>query len=129
VSDADVVRRLYEAYRARDWPGFEMTLADDVRWTPGEVVIDDASTLVGPEAVRGHLQQLNEQFEGGLSVEVIELLGEDKDVTALVVFRGRGQTSGIEVALPLAQRYSLRDGRVVEFKQYASWEEGRAALG
>ena len=63
----------------------------------------------------------------GADPEAFFDLGEQ--TLAFSVLRGRGRQSGADVAMPVAQVVTWRDGRVVYFKTYSDRHDAHRELG
>lgn len=122
----ETVQQLYSAFAEGDMPRLGELLAD-TRWVEaagmpyggtyrgfGEV----AANVFGPimNDVQGFTAKPDEIIPAG-----------DDRVLALGTYHGRG--SGGEVATPFAHLWTVRDGRVTNFVQYADTHLFRQAIG
>jgi len=101
----------------------------DINWRAAEGAIDDAGELHGPEAVRRYAQDWFDMFDD-LSVVVEELVdaGDDR-VVAVQRMTGRAKVSGIETEIRFSVVYTLRDGKIVEGREYMEKEQALEAVG
>jgi uncharacterized protein len=86
----------------------------------------EGSVFRGLDGIRrwfGELQDLYEYIES----EVLEVHDFGERVAIAFVVRGRGAGSGIVLEQPLAQVVTVREGKVVEVRDYFSREEALAA--
>jgi uncharacterized protein len=100
----------------------------DINWRAAEGAIDDAGELHGPEAVRRYAQDWFDMFDD-LSVVVEELVdaGDDR-VVAVQRMTGRAKVSGIETEIRFSVVYTLRDGKIVEGREYMEKEQALEAV-
>src|ERR1051325_434911 len=69
VTDANIVRAMYDALAAADIPTFVALLDPEVEWTvPGRHTL--AGTTVGVPALLAHLAEVAQRTAGQVSVEV-----------------------------------------------------------
>jgi ketosteroid isomerase-like protein len=122
--------------------GYDAFNRGDIEWvvehvSPGFEFNTRAEGPDLPRVIRGKdgLRQLFSEWfvgpwEGGLrqDVEHIYDVGDDR-VLGLVIFRGRGQESGIDVELPYAHIFTLREGLVTHIEGFLSWERAKEAAG
>ena len=90
---------------------------------------DDFGPIEGRDAMRRYLEEGLEVFDDVI-LEAEELIdgGEDQ-VVVVLRFTGRGKLSGVESQLKFAILYTLRDGRIVSGREYATKEEALEAVG
>jgi ketosteroid isomerase-like protein len=90
---------------------------------------DDLGPIEGRDAMRRYLEEGLEVFDDVI-LEAEELIdgGEDQ-VVVVLRFTGRGKLSGVESQLKFAILYTLRDGRIVSGREYATKEEALEAVG
>jgi ketosteroid isomerase-like protein len=101
----------------------------DINWRAAEGEIDDAGELHGPEAVRRHAQDWFDMFDdlAVVAEEVIDA-GDDR-VVAVLRMTGRAKVSGIETEIPFSVVYTLRDGKIVQGREYMEKEQALEAVG
>ena len=101
----------------------------DINWRAAEGAIDDAGELHGHEAVRRYAQDWFDMFDD-LSVVVEELVdaGDDR-VVAVQRMTGRAKVSGIETEIRFSVVYTLRDGQIVQGREYMEKEQALEAVG
>jgi ketosteroid isomerase-like protein len=109
-----------------DWAEF---WDPDINWRAAEGEIDDAGELHGPEAVRRHIQDWFDMFDN-LTVVVEELVdaGDDR-VVAVQRMTGRAKVSGIETEIRFSVVYTLRDGKIVQGREYMDKDKALEAAG
>lgn len=113
------VEALYAAYLAGDMPTVMEAMAEDVRWVSGEAAggAPWCGERVGRDGVQAYFAALTAECEildyriGRVIVD-----GDWAAVTATV--RARFHRSGVEQELDKVDVLRLRDGQVVEFREY-----------
>jgi ketosteroid isomerase-like protein len=124
AENVETVQRVFQAFGRGDIPGVLALLAEDVLWFfPGPPAIPFAGERRGHEGATQFFQTLGgavefEQFE------VRELVAQGDKVVALGFERGRVRATGRTFDNPWALVFTLRGGRVAEFRSY----EDTAAL-
>ena len=126
--NVEIMRSYFEAANRRELDAVDDLLSPEVEFHLAGVFPDLEPAYIGREAVRGFLEQFGDPWEE-LSIEpeaLIDLGGTR--VLALLHFHARGR-DGIEVTLPLAQVWTLRDGRAVRMDAYSDQRKALAAVG
>ena len=100
-----------------------------IKWRAAEGEIDDVGELHGPEAVRRHFQDWFDMFDD-VTVVAEELIdaGDDR-VVAVQRMTGRAKVSGIETEIRFSVVYTLRDGKVVQGREYMDKDKALEAAG
>jgi ketosteroid isomerase-like protein len=120
----DLVRRGYAALAERDFqtmaelavPDFEMDLTDRVL---------NPATYRGEEGLRQFLAEIDELWES-MDMTIERLLERDDEVLALLAVDIKGRGSGLTLKDRIAQRWTVRDGRLVRMQVYADQEQALA---
>jgi ketosteroid isomerase-like protein len=101
----------------------------DINWRAAEGEIDDAGELHGRQAVRRHAQDWFDMFDdlAVVAEEVIDA-GDDR-VVAVLCMTGRAKASGIETEIRFSVVYTLRDGTIVQGREYMQKEQALEAVG
>ena len=117
--NAALVRRLLEAFRARDVGAITALFAEDAVWHfPGR-----RGLLAGDH--RGHagilrfLAQVPEATGGSFNLEPEDVLASDAG--AAVLFRGRGERKGRQLDNPTCLRLRIEGGRIAELWEFV-WD-------
>jgi ketosteroid isomerase-like protein len=121
---ADVVRQAYDALRRRDYdelaeladPEFEMDLTDRVL---------NPATYHGAEGLGRFLEEVAELWTS-MDIEVEQMLERGDEVLALLLVKLKGRGSGVELESRIAQRWTLRDGKLLRMRLRSDAEAGRA---
>ena len=117
LDNSDIVRRLYAAFGRGDIPAVLHALASDVRWTEAEG-FPYRGTYTGPDAVlQNVIAKLGTEWES-FSVAPEEFVVEGDTVVSLGVYRGVYKATGKGFKAPFAHIWTLRDCKVVRFRQH-----------
>jgi ketosteroid isomerase-like protein len=99
-----------------------------------DFALEEAAGLPDPEAYTGreafieNMAKLEESFEE-LRMEPVEIVDLGEKVIVLVSMSGRGQGSGVPVETTFAQLWSLRDGKAVSLRDFATKTKALEAVG
>ncbi len=86
------------------------------------------SRYQGHEGIAEFWHAANEPWES-FEIEPLRTLADGDRVVAEVRFIGLGAGSGVEVRLDAGHLVRFRDGLIVEFCAYSSWEQALEAAG
>ena len=125
--NVEVHRRFIEAFNARDVEHL-ITLCDP------EVEFHALFAAVGGTVYRGREirrwhSDLEDAWGKEIRIEPEAFFDLGDHTIAFNLLHGRGQQSGVEVAMPYAQVMRWRDGLIVYFKAYVDREEALNDLG
>jgi ketosteroid isomerase-like protein len=123
-ANIEVVRRIYESLTRGDDAWRELAAQD--------LVVDFSRRRVDPFVAHGlndpvlttFQTQTSEVWEGPPTWEPVELIGAGDKVFAFIRTRGRGKGSGALVEAQVANVWTFRDGKVIDFTYFG---EDRAA--
>jgi len=124
TSTADLVRRAYAALAERDLetlgelavPDFELDVTDRVL---------NPATYRGEEGLRQFLAEVDELWEF-MDLKVERLVERDDEVLALLLVDIKGRGSGLTLQDRIAQRWTVRDGKLIRMRVIADQERGLA---
>jgi len=115
VTDANIVRAMYDALAAADIPTFVALLDPEVEWTvPGRHTL--AGTTVGVPALLAHLAEVAQRTAGQVSVEVKDVLSGATYATAVVDVEMT--VDGRTVEDHQVHLFGFRDGRIASVREY-----------
>jgi uncharacterized protein len=116
--NAAVVRRLYAAFAARDFPTLRGLFAEDAVWhIPGRSPI--AGDYQGPASIiQDFLQRVVSESGGTLQATPIDLLANDHHVVGLQ--HSTGQRQGKTLDITVCQVFRVQDGRIAEVTTHYS---------
>jgi ketosteroid isomerase-like protein len=100
----------------------------DISWRAIAGALDDAGEIHGTEAMRRYAQDWLDTFDNVTFVpEELLDVGDDR-VVAAVHMKARARLSGIETELRYAVVYTVRDGKIVRGREYATLEQAMEAV-
>jgi ketosteroid isomerase-like protein len=103
-------------------------VAEDVLWYPGDVFPDNDELYEGKQGVRDFFASFQEPWEW-IRVDYLEEEEIGDDFVMRARFRARSH-EGVDVDFEIGQRWKMRDGLLVEFHGYPTYEEAlREARG
>jgi ketosteroid isomerase-like protein len=123
--NVEIVRTLWRAFERGEVP--PEAFAQDVEWHSA-TDMPDSETCKGVKAIQRMLAVGWENVaDPGLEAEEVR----DAGVRVVVRWRGwgKGRASGLPVDWREAHTYLLREGKVVEVREYRTWEQALKAVG
>lgn len=127
--NVEVVRGTQVAFNQRGLDGLCESFHPDIVHRAIEGAVDDAGEMHGIDAIRGYYQDWIDMFDD-LATEVDEVRDAGGDrVVARLRTHGRAKLSGIATEIDYAVVYRVRDGLIVESREYAELEQALAAAG
>jgi ketosteroid isomerase-like protein len=101
----------------------------DISWRAAEGAIDDVGEMHGPEAVRRYVEDWFDMFDDlALVAEELVDVGDDR-VVAVQRMTGRAKISGIESEIRFSVVYTLRNGKIVQGREYMDKQQALEAVG
>ena len=128
--NTELVRRLVDAFNARDAEAASAVLHDEMEWRPaytGGGAVEGA-VYRGHAGFRRYLDDLAEtwrEIEG--YIDELRNVGDRVLMFARVRFVGRG--SGVEMTQPITGVFSFRDGKIAVARYYVERREALEAVG
>jgi uncharacterized protein len=127
LTNVEIMRGAYDAAGRGDLPALLALLDPQVDWNEAEGYIY-GGRYVGPEAVvNGVLARLATEWDG-YTIAPDELLDAGDWVVALGWYSGTYKTTGRKFRARFAHVWTLRDGKIVHFQQYADTARVREAV-
>jgi ketosteroid isomerase-like protein len=117
--NVEIVRALWRAFERREVP--PEAFADEVEW-------HTASDMPDSETCKG-VGAIQRMLASGWEHVVDPGLEAEERVVVLWRGWGKGRASGIPIDWHEAHTYELRDRKVVEVREYRSWQEALEAVG
>jgi ketosteroid isomerase-like protein len=122
-----VLRRTYEALARRDLAALAELAGPDFEMDLTERVLNPA-TYRGAEGMLRFLGEIDELWASmDIAVESVIEHGDEALAVLLVTLTGRG--SGVEMQSRIAQRWTLRDGKLLRMKLYGDADAAVAEFG
>ncbi len=126
-NNSEIVRGLYVAFDRGDVPAVLQALAPDVSWTEAEG-FPYAGTYRGPDDVlKNVFMKLGTEWER-FSAAPEEFVAEGDKVVALGLYSGAYKATGKKFSTPFAHVWTLREGKVVKFRQHTDTAVVQRAL-
>jgi ketosteroid isomerase-like protein len=126
--NVELVRRLLDVYNERSFAENADLIDPDIVWDLSALQLPDSVRYTGRTELRNFIETWEEGFASE-RVEAEEILDAGDRVLVMILHRGRGMTSGIEVSQRYAMVWTFRDGRAVRMDMYATREEALEAIG
>ena len=126
--NVEIVQRFYEAFNRTGRPELDL-LDPEIVWYQPDEIGGGKGSYHGHEGVLsavGEMQATFHHFEA-VPEEFIEAGGDR--VLVLARHGGVGRGSGARVDAPVAHVFTLRDGKVIEWRAYLDRAEGLEAVG
>ena len=123
----EVLRRTYEALARRDFVALEELADPDFEMDLTERVLNPA-TYHGAEGLLRFLGEIDELW-ASMDIDVERVIERGDDVLAVLMVTLTGRGSGVEMESRIAQRWTLRDGRLLRMKLYGDADAAVAEFG
>jgi ketosteroid isomerase-like protein len=128
-ADVDVVLESFEAFARRGLDAMVPYWDPDIDWRAIEGAPDDAGEIRGTAAMRRYYGEWVEMFDDITNVPAAVLDLGDGRVLSEHHVTGRAKRGGGAMELDYAVIQTVRDGKIVHGREYATPEEARAAAG
>jgi ketosteroid isomerase-like protein len=132
--NVELIRRASEALtQALATDNLTQVLRDyldrDIDWRAAEGAIDDVGGMRGHDAIRRYVEDWRDHFDNLTLAphEFVEI--DDERVMAVQCLSGCAKHTGIETELTFFVIYTIREGRFVKVREYATREEALEAAG
>ena len=127
--NVEIVRRNYDAFASGGLDRWMTYWTDDLDYRPAKGDLDDHGPIRGKAAMRAHIQDWIDTFEG-YRFEPVELIDAgEAAVVAVERFGGRAKLSGVETDQTCGVVFTLRDGKIARCREYATRDEALEAAG
>lgn len=118
MTNADIIRDLYEAFAKGDVPAVLGAFDDNISWTEAEGFMY-GGTYNGPNAVLENVfMRLGTEWEGFTASPERIVDGGDGNVISTGTYSGKYLNTGKSVTVPFAHAWELSDGKINKFTQY-----------
>lgn len=114
----EVVKGIYDALGRGDMSGVLGAMADDIRWYEAEGM-PYGGVYQGGEAVAQNVFGPVMQDIPNFAVVPEQFIASGDTVAVVARYRGTGKDTGKELDLQVVHVYDVRDGKVVQFRQFA----------
>ncbi len=118
MTNADIIRGLYESFARGDVPAVLGAFHDNISWTEAEGFMY-GGTYHGPNAVLENVfMKLGTEWEGFAAVPSRIVDGGDGIVASFGTYSGKYLKTDKSISVPFAHEWEVRDGKIVKFTQY-----------
>ena len=124
-SNVDVVNGAYESFAVGDVPAVIAALDENVVWDSPSP-LPQRGSFRGPDGVGSFFQAVGSSWEG-LKLDIQDMLDAGDDVIAIGRGAGTLSAGGASAGYGFAHVFTLRDGKIVRFREYADPDD--ALLG
>jgi ketosteroid isomerase-like protein len=126
-SNVHLIERLYQTFARGDVPGVLATFDPQIEWISAEGA-PYPGTFISPNAVLTHVfARIGSEWDG-FRVEPAEFLDAGEHVVALGHYHGTYKATGRTMSAAFAHVWTVREGRVARFRQYADTRKMAEAL-
>ncbi|HEX8743273.1 MAG TPA: nuclear transport factor 2 family protein [Thermoleophilaceae bacterium] len=126
MSNAGVVRSLFDDFNRGDYEAAFQKIAEDVDWHEPPDMPDAGGGYRGHEGMVSGFGRFLSAWEH-IRADLVQVVERGERVVVMTRWRGLSKGTGIEVDQWIAQIYELREGRVVRVRQFRTLEEALAA--
>jgi ketosteroid isomerase-like protein len=123
----DLVRRTYDAVNRRDFETLAALIDPEFEMDFTERVLNPA-TYRGVDGLRRFIDEVDDLWEElRMDVDRVLVRGDEALAVGTITLKGRG--SGLALANPMAQRWSVRDGRFLSLHATTDVDRALAEFG
>jgi ketosteroid isomerase-like protein len=127
--NVEVVRRQFEAFRDGTLDDAAKYWHPDIEWRAIEGAADDVGVIRGESRLRGYYQDWIDTMDA-MEAHVEEVLFDgDERVAAVIRNSGRGRASGVLTRGRYYVACTVRHGRIVSGREYATRAQALEAVG
>jgi ketosteroid isomerase-like protein len=125
--NVEIVKRAYQAWDRRDMAAVLGECHPDIEWWErGDV--PDPTVHRGLDAVGARFAELDDVWIG-LTLEPREFIDAGDFVVVMFCLTGRGRASGAAIEENEVQAFRLRNGKIIELREYRAKAEALKAVG
>jgi ketosteroid isomerase-like protein len=114
------------AWNEGDYEGIVDMCHPDVEWSFSDRLPDATGDIQGKDEVRRFFKTFTGDWSE-ISIRADRIADRGSDVVAQVEFVAMGR-DGIEVSMQFVHVWTVRDGQIVRFRGFGSFEEALAAV-
>jgi ketosteroid isomerase-like protein len=127
-ANVEVIRAVADTAREGDVGAWLRAMDPDVRLYPRPEEPGVRPVYEGWEGVMEYMTNWFGQWED-YEADPVEYLDAGDRVLVVFLERGRMERGGIEIEQEFSHSFTLRDGRIVEWRSYDSHQQGLEAVG
>lgn len=118
MTNGEIIKGLYEAFATGNVPAVLGAFDENISWTEAEGFMY-GGTYNGPNGVLENVfMKLGTEWEGFQAVPSKIVDGGDGNVAAFGTYSVKYLATGKSMSVPFAHEWTVRDGKVVEFRQH-----------
>jgi uncharacterized protein len=117
MSNAELVRGLYDAFAKGDVTAVLAALDENVEWTEVDGFPHGGTYIGRDAAVDGVFARIGSEWDPFLA-DMTEFLDAGDHVVAIGRYRGTHKPTGRSLDSEAAVVWTIRDGKVIRFRQY-----------
>lgn len=118
MTNGETIKGIYEAFATGNVPAVLGAFDGNIEWTEAEGFMY-GGTYNGPNGVLENVfMKLGTEWEGFQAVPSKIIDGGDGNVAAFGTYSGKYLATGKSMSVPFAHEWTVRDGKVVEFRQH-----------
>lgn len=128
-NNLSVVNKLYAAFAAGDIDAVKTAMAKDAVWNEAEnSPYADGDPYIGPDAVVSGVIARADADWNDLSVTIDDTMVDGDKVVVLGRYTAENKMTGKSIDAQFAHVWTLKDGLVISFQQYADTAQLRDAM-
>jgi len=131
IQPIDVVRAVYASHAERDTGGLLAVLDGDVVWWQAQshpYANPDGAWHGTTAVVRHVVEPINNDWDGFIT-RVDDMLDAGDRIVVYGAYHGTFKATRRTIVAPVCVIYTVRDGRIVEFRQFVDTAQIRWAMG
>jgi ketosteroid isomerase-like protein len=125
--NVEIVKRLLDAFNARDVEAFAEITTPDFEWTTSMTAVE-GEIFWGREGIDTYFARMRDVWD-----QFLALADNYRDLGDRVLWQGhleaRGLGSGVPITAPLDILYDIRDGKISRMHSYLDHAEALRAAG
>jgi ketosteroid isomerase-like protein len=125
--NVEMFRAGLAAWNEGDYEAIVDMCHPDVEWSFSDRLPDATGQIQGKDEVRRFFRTFTEDWSE-ISIRPDRVADRGSDVVAEVSFVAKGR-DGIEVSMQLVHVWTLRDGQIVRFRGFRSFDDALDAVG
>jgi ketosteroid isomerase-like protein len=126
-ANLDLFHEGVAAWNDGDYEALVEMCHPDVEWTFSDRLPDATGQIKGRDEVRRFFENFTSDWSE-ISIRPERIADPGEDVVADVEFTAKGR-DGIEVTMHFVHVWTIRDGQIVRFRGFPSFEEALEAVG
>jgi len=117
MTNLEIIRELYRAFREKDYNAFLRICTRDLEWIQNKGFPRGATHRGAETVIEGVFKAFNHDWESW-SFDIEQYLDAGETVIIIGSYAGRYRSTGKSFRSSAAHVYDLRDGKVSRFRQF-----------